>query len=278
MTEEEIKLIRDRTVKDESVIPLEAIHLFNTNRDVDSFNNSKIISLPGDLVTVIAKTSFKKLDGNPQHIINGLMNDYNKCYIKNGLIGELLLKIGARYRILFNMDVKDGIVNGTNGYLRHISYNEKKLPILIWLECNSSRAGAMKRKPFIDYMKKNKIDLNLVPIEMVTKAMKLSNSDLSYVVNHTAYRTQFPVLPCEGITVHRAQGKTLPGVAAHCDAQTSSRGTNYPYTLLSRCDYEQLYIVGKFYPPTTRKTSSIKEMERLRKENPLQLSFYDFFL
>lgn len=276
MTQDDIKLIRERTVKDESVIPLEAIHLFNTNREVDSFNDSKILSLPGDLVTVNAKTSFKKLDGNPQHVINGLLKDYNKCYVKNGLIPELLLKIGVRYRILFNMDVKDGIVNGTNGYLRHISFNEKKLPLIIWLECESKRVGAIKRKPFIDYMKKNKIDLKLVPIQMVTKSMKLLNSQLSYVVNHTAYRTQFPVLPCEGITVHRAQGKTLPGVAAHCDAQTSSRGTNYPYTLLSRCDYEQLYIVGKFHPPTSSKNSSVKEMERLRKENPLQLSFYDF--
>ncbi|XP_055685465.1 uncharacterized protein LOC129791330 isoform X3 [Lutzomyia longipalpis] len=125
MTQEDIALIKSRTVKDPSEVPDEAIRLFYKRVNVDSFNERKIANFPGELYISTAKdkiienkaTSSKREKENLIHIQNRPPTD------TGGLVYELQLKLGIKYMIISNLDVEDGLVNGATGVLRHITFD-----------------------------------------------------------------------------------------------------------------------------------------------------------
>ena len=58
-----------------------------------------------------------------------------------GLCSELLLKIGIKYMIVINIDVEDGLVNGACGIIKHITFSDKNVPLIIWLEFDNDKIG-----------------------------------------------------------------------------------------------------------------------------------------
>ena len=58
-TDQDVKVLHEHTYKDESEIPVDTVHVFPFNREVDNYNNSMIESIPDASVTLTAidKTS-----------------------------------------------------------------------------------------------------------------------------------------------------------------------------------------------------------------------------
>ena len=280
MTEADLKLINERVFARDEDIPPDVIHLFYSNEEVRSYNAKKIYALGGEVYEVDATDEIKGDKVLPE-IKEMLLKDYLQDKIpSNNLKQKLLVKIGIRYMVLYNIDVSDGLVNGAFGILELITFSEKnnKEVLLMWLNFNNSRVGNVTKMPYIDYMKANNIPLNLVPIKKETLDMTCSKKGLlSNKVLHEAFRTQFPVTPCEALTIHKTQGLTLPNICLDLRKVTRGLVTNLKYVALSRCDFQGLYILGEFKCPTDNSSIGIiEEIERLRKEAPLELCFYNF--
>lgn len=90
---------------------------------------------------------------------------------------------------------------------------------------------------------------------------------------------QFPVVPCEALTIHKSQGQTYDKVCIDL-SRSKNLSKQLLYVALSRVTkLSGLYILGNFREPT--KSTKINEfcnneLKFLRTEMPLKLSFNNF--
>ena len=286
LTEDDIKLLNERVVKDESLIPKDAIRLFYTNLEVMRYNLRKIKEVKGTLHKVAAIDEIKTKCTN-EKIKRAILNEYvdkqisdaeYKSISSTNLRSSVPIKIGIKYMIIVNIDVSDGLVNGAFGKCENITFGKDGNVLILWLAFDNKKIGANMRMPYIEFMKANNIPLHLVPIIRLTHDMTANQNEMKktkYKIVHEAFRTQFPVTPCEALTIHKTQGLTIPKVAVNCE---NIKTADLLYVAISRCDYEGLYIIGEFKAPAQSKSTKnvIREIERLRIEAPLELSFYNF--
>lgn len=244
-TKEDRELFNTRVVKRnqiDSVVPKSCIRLFATNKAVDDYNAKCIAEQEGQLYTSIAVdkiTVNSKFD--EEHIETELEKYKSKPKKEtNGIMLSLPLKIGIRYMVIVNLNVSDGLCNGSTGILKHITFEEKsgeKVPKILWMDFKSEKIGKIARSKYIDFMKKNNIELNLTPIEKYTL---IDRNDSRQI-----YRIQYPLNPAEGVTVHKIQGATEKEM---CVDLSSGRppSRNLLYVALSRVtSLDGLYIINK---------------------------------
>lgn len=120
MTAGHKNLFEKRIASDESVVPSNAIFLFYRNENVNAFNmkninditsnkNMKYIAAANDEISHTAKDIRKNFD--EKKAIQSFKNlPYNKA---NGLPNELIIKKDIRYMMTRNLNVADGLCNGS---------------------------------------------------------------------------------------------------------------------------------------------------------------------
>lgn len=117
LTEDDKKLIQSREVLDDQV-PENAIRLFSDNASVDKYNDTKISNMSDKgYVSEARNTILSKI---PDKVKNSVLQFLSKKQASelNGLPHVLRLKIGIKYMMTCNIDVKDGLVNGSFGTLK----------------------------------------------------------------------------------------------------------------------------------------------------------------
>uniref|UniRef100_A0A6P7H8C5 ATP-dependent DNA helicase n=1 Tax=Diabrotica virgifera virgifera TaxID=50390 RepID=A0A6P7H8C5_DIAVI len=121
MTNSDIKLIKSRKIN-EIDVPENAIRLFDKNVDVNDYNQQRIENYPGNDYNSIAKDKIvgKASDYVKNKVLNGLIN--KKLSETGGYPYKLSIKKGIKYMITNNIDVEDGLVNGSTGCLKHILF------------------------------------------------------------------------------------------------------------------------------------------------------------
>jgi len=282
MTDEDVALINKRAVKSEKEVPEGTPHFYPTNNEVDSYNAKRIYAHQGTLYESNAIDLIKGNKLTPK-IKSDLLSDYlQKDVVSMNIKSTVLIKIDIKYMITFNINVPDGLVNGANGALEQITLDPRnnKEVIILWINFNNSKVGNIQRMPYIDYMKRNHIPLHLVPIKKITLDITATRKNLlTHKVSHEAFRTQFPITPCEAMTIHKSQGQTFQ--RAFIDFTSPYKmTTELKYVALSRCDYDGLYILGEFKKPSVdaaRSAIRVKtELKRLANEAPPKLSFHNF--
>lgn len=270
MTDADIKLIRSREVTEDNVSP-DAIRLYADNASVREYNDLKISSVSGNEYTVLASDAVigKVSDNVKNKVLNGLQS--KPINETGGYPTELRLKIGIKYMITANIDVEDGLVNGSCGVLKHISFCDGN-PTKVWLDFNSKKVGNKARNQYKNYMETEKISNSLTPILKALHVVNLSKN-CEYQVN----RKQFPLTPAEALTIHKGQGQTYQNICI--DFTRSTRITRQMlYVALSRVTkLSGLHILGKFKVPSPPKANdaTICEINRLRTEMLLHMPFYN---
>lgn len=194
-----------------------AIHLFATNKEVDDYNNRILSAMKteGSVVRAI-------------DIVSGAPNNVAKrkalTLVKSlptvqtyGLPKLLIIKIAARFMITINLNTSDGLVNGTTGILRAIDFgtnknNGERRPLRLWMDFNNKNIGKSARNSFKSPNRRNLgfIINQWTPLELITYTIKRWKSS-----NLIVRQTQFPIIPAEGITIHKSQGATMEKVVVH---------------------------------------------------------------
>ena len=242
-TEEDLSILESRIITLPKELRDKAIHLFFTNLEVNEHNESMLNSLEKKVYEIFANLLAPK--GYVPKTTNGLID-------KTQFAEKLRLKKSARVMIIANVDIKDGIVNGSLGtvidFVKTKSKNEKGEIIesvrSIIVVFDDPDTG-------LDLMNDNQWDEN-VKKHYGQRGVPIFRSNLTYQVPYrknckehgsTCQVKQFPLKLAWASTGHKVQGITIKkgtNVVIH-GHQTIPDGMYY--LMLSRAEaLNQIYI------------------------------------
>jgi hypothetical protein len=264
LSDEQIKLFDSRIIASVDDAPQEAIVLYSTNEMVDQYNVRKIRKMPGEL-----------FEQKAEHITNGNESDKRIAQSAQTFITKLpknqtenlpaliLLKLNVKYMIINNVDLYDGLVNGTCGTLKKFELDSSgKYATRLWFDYYDPEIGRMVRSK---EMKCAEIDKGWTPMTRAEATIKISKA-----APWSITRKQFQITECEALTIHKSQGQTYQAVALNIIQKNLNRASLY--VALSRITaLKDLYLFGaksivegqKFL--TYSKSQKKKEIERIKK-------------
>ncbi|CAJ1085629.1 uncharacterized protein LOC117832690 isoform X2 [Xyrichtys novacula] len=180
------RALLSQRVTEPQLCPSDVLHIFATNKQVAAHNSATLSQHHSDITTIDAddfkkdpQTGHMKRQGAPCH---GSRND---------LPDTLDVAVGARVMLIRNIDVSQGLVNGsfaTIGRLISSENNGSALVTMLGLTMDDETAGRSYR---------TRGD-NLVYIERSEEALK----------QRGVVRRQFPVKLAFACTIHKVQGMT----------------------------------------------------------------------
>jgi exonuclease III len=263
--EEHRRLFNSCIVGDRLSIAKDSLYLFTANNSVDDHNIQTIRSKEGDLITQRAS-----------HEIKGSVNDREKKSIEeylskhkqdqaSGLPYEIMLKVQCKYQITINMNVPDGLTNGTAGTLMKISFDKTTMqPEILWFDFGDEEIGDEQRQRFKSKNKNNLIVRDVdcdkwTPIYKETCTMKREKDN-----RWSAVRSQFPVIEAEAVTIYKSQGLTYGKIAI--DLSQNPLTIALLYVAMSRATTKSnLMLYGR--DEFTSHPYNMKKARELRKNN-----------
>lgn len=281
LNQEEIRMF-DSRIRPKMYIPTDAIYLFFTRFNVGKVNEEIMVTKrkqaellfnqTGDLnyleksfifqnkIRYEREGTLKTKDVKAIEATIQVARE-NLTGRKKPLLAQTVdLQIGIKYMIQNNIDTNDGLANGTCGLLCQIDKidvptidedtNELEITTFakdIWLDFYDPEIGELKRKQYpIRYANDNRI---LTPISTIKQTVR-HNIEQSWFVN----AHQFPIEPCEAMTIHKAQGATIQTLAIDIEKKNISQKALL-YVALSRCRT----IEGLFLFSTTGRKSIVQD-------------------
>ncbi|XP_029987916.1 uncharacterized protein LOC115417874 [Sphaeramia orbicularis] len=179
-----------QAVTDGKDCPAETLHIFATNKQVDSHNAATVAAVLEDDVDIVAEDYRKDVTTGtkvPVHKVKGTKRD---------LPDSILAAQGARVMLIRNLNVEDGLVNGTFGTISNIvtERHEPRTVRLLGLQLDNPTAGQTLRKKLLGPSD------NLAYIE---------RSEESIGNKGGVVRRQFPIKLAFACTAHKVQGMTV---------------------------------------------------------------------
>ncbi|CAG2195137.1 unnamed protein product [Mytilus edulis] len=169
-------------------VPLDSLHIFATNKEIDSHNSKMIDKVCEETETIMAQD----YDRNPQTgelILRPAPYDSTHDYLP----AQLLIGPNARVMLTRNIDITIGLVNGVIGTVISILPGQKgsSLPHAIKVLFDNENIG---RKPITSSHSTEHIPIDITPIEESLRK--------------NAVRYQFPLQLAWACTTHKVQGIT----------------------------------------------------------------------
>ena len=212
-----------------------------------------------------AKTEIKAID-----IIVGDISDDMKRKFENkipkdpsktmGLYLIVSITTKGKYDLTTNIDVSDGLTNGTECIIEKIDYRieNSHRPSIIWVSFPSDDIGKKQRKEY-SHLYKIHINKHWTPILEVTKQFSITKKSQVQILRH-----QFPLRPAGAKTIHRCQGDTLNEVVVDFPSSTME---HMHYVGLSRVRNISSLNIVNLNENKIKVSEKVKnEMNRLRKD------------
>jgi ATP-dependent DNA helicase PIF1 len=207
LTDEHLAILRTRKGLDWKAEKIRPTLLFSRRADVDRINDANLKALAGPFRTYTPRFTTSKdfPEGlslkNPEVIISGEILDKNAPYQS-----ELVLAEGAQVMLIYNLDMEEGLVNGSRGIIT--GFADGDLPVVLFRN-NLKRVIARNPWPVPD-----------IP---------------------GLFREQIPLTLAYAHTIHKCQGSTLDSALIDIGPKTFEYGQ--AYVALSRVkSLESLYI------------------------------------
>ena len=204
LTEEDKDDLRKRVVdRNSSEYPRDAVHLFAEKEGMYKHNENIMNGIDGEEVDIpchdtIASANISQK--RARELISELPDDPEKTA---NMEKVLTVKVGMKYNISVNVNVEDGLANGTTGKVKFIEYKIEgsNRPSIIWMKFEDPRIGkATREKYFQRGFYNSNIQRDWTPIFEVER---------TFLYKFKMYqRIQFPLRPAAAKTVHKGQGIT----------------------------------------------------------------------
>lgn len=227
ITADDRKLLKTRVFPDSYCDKIDALELFGNNRQVDAKNKKELDKINSKLWTYHAVDSCSDKQVN-RSIISRVNN-------KNMMYKEILtVKTGCRVMLLKNLNVQEGIVNGSLGVV---------------LKADSSSVMV-------------KFDNGI--IKVIERDIQ-TYYDIEY--KSTFSRSQIPLNLAYACTIHKSQGLTLDKCILSLDSSNIYSGDfGKVYVALSRCrDLSGIYIRKITFKTIVSDQEVVEWYESLRK-------------
>ena len=243
-----------------------APHLFIENKFVDSFNKEFMQNLSTTKVEVASHDSViaDVPKANKERLLKSLPNDSSKTA---NLARSLVVATNMIYDITINLDVNDGIANGSSCIVKFIENRipQTTRPSIVWVLFNDLSIGSNTRQKY-KHLYHREIDPSWTPIFEVNR---------NFLYNYKSFqRTQFPLKPAAAKTVHKSQGCTVDKLVIDLSQTRTRKTPHIHYVAMSRVrKFENLQILNFNSDALTADERVKDEMKRLREEAPMKLCY-----
>jgi len=217
-TKQDIEILKSRMIENFKKEDYEdAIHIFPNKKDVDNYNKNKLDSIKS--LTFIIKSNDIYIDKNKNEQISNInIYDKNELYKKDydnifTCPKILNLKINCRVMLLINLNIEEGLVNGSVGIIKNfIEDDHGQIDKIEVYFTNSKKIYTIQRNNFI--YEDNDIQIS---------------------------RFQFPLILSYSNTIHKLQGSTVDKIVIDIGDKIFENAQTY--VALSRCkDINGLFI------------------------------------
>ncbi|KAL3967234.1 protocadherin Fat 1/2/3 [Sarotherodon galilaeus] len=244
------KALLTQAIHDIKDCPSNVLHIYATNKEVDKHNSATVTALHSDIINIQAE-DYRKDPRTGEMVLLAEMMKGNK----RDLPDNIQAAPGVRVMIIRNLDVEDGLVNGTFGTITNIvtaTQDGPKTVKLIGLMLDNQNSGQKFRRKI-----QGSSD-NLVYIEKCEECTSKKG----------VVRGQFPMKLAFACTAHKVQGMTMES-AVVCLKRVFEPGM--AYVALSRTtSLKGLYITDfeekKIYADPAI-TDALKNMRHASFEN-----------
>ena len=257
-TENDLNSLRSRVRPEGHADLTGAMFVSCTNKTVMKMNDVRLNELKTELFEVKARN------------IHPTIKHFKPKVDEKGTVGgtaflqNLKFKVGARVMLIHNLDVLDGLSNGSRGTLEAIEKDEKGYVVRLFIKFDELYQGEQKRSKNPALVKQYP---GCTPIERYLCQYSLAKK--STVASNTAQVFQFPITVCFAATTHKVQGATVvkPNKLV-VDLRTVFEDA-MAYVMLSRVeDINQLYIVGSLPESKLRASKKcLDELENLTRRS-----------
>ena len=240
---------------------LVCLHLFSTNKAAEDYNMICFNKCNSEKEQIVAVDTIVDVVSPDVKIL--VIAALNKQNVFGGVARSLDLAVGLTYETTQNINVQDGLFNGTSGILKFIQYMDGyEKPVALWFQFEEPLIGQTQRRIYSHY-RTLEISRLWTPIFAITRDFRLKDPKVSI------RRKQFPVHQSTGKTIHRAQGCTVPEICIQLSDFTHRNGF---YVACSRVPKIQNLHIVNFAPNQILTDKKVGlEMERLRCESTLNI-------
>ena len=187
-------------------------------------------------------------------------------------LDNLVLKIGARVSMTFNVNTTDDLVNGALGKVIGFEANEKQIIEAVIIKFDSEAAGREQRQKYSQYASKYANENGTPILRYDLEYQADSKSGKSFAFKPKVL--QFPLRLAWANTAHKMQGQTITAGSKLIVHWRSSFRDGMAYVMLGRCErLEDVYIVGSFNPKYIHcskdaliESQKIEEIDMQRRE------------
>jgi hypothetical protein len=267
LTEEDLTALQE-SVRPEGHPDLRgALVIGSTHAVVNKHNALCLKDLPGQLVTIEAVNSHINI---PNYKPKILPKFKNKGVVHDtALLQTLQVKVGSRVMLTDNLDVRDGLSNGSIGTLEAMRGSLGEAHVMMVRFDNRDSGREMQRL----HPELAKIHPGCTPIKK--QLQKYSTSRSKGVTSKGATVQQFPLILSFASTTHKIQGQTIESPRTCAVDLRSVFGPGQAYVMLGRIQsQQQLRIIGclpeeKIYCDNEAKSQLTSMKAKSLNNNPL---------
>ncbi|KAJ8048298.1 ATP-dependent DNA helicase PIF1 [Holothuria leucospilota] len=245
------------------------IHLYPTNALVDTHNSHIFKDSKKEKIIIQAVDT---IGGDyPATVKQDLKKRFPTVANKTaGLMLSLPVAVDSIYETVANIDVNDGITNGSSCIVKHIQYldiNNPK-PSIIWVQFDKETVGQITRAKYKKYFGPF-IDTSWTPIFAISRNFFITPRKIMVT------RQQFPLRPATAKTIHKSQGDTVHEIAVHMG---STKIEHAHYVAFSRVRTKKgLHIIHLNEKKITTSEKVKLEMKRIQQNSPMKLCYKPFY-
>lgn len=214
------------------------MNLYNTNDQVDKHNNDLFDHRTAHKYVIPAADM---IDTEVSTIPCGGPYEDTVCMARRftgGLESSLKLFDECTVMVTTNVNVKDGLVNGSCGTFKGVTTSRAGAVKVIWVHFPNTNVGLTKKAQSVALYRKAGIQATWTPLHRVQRKFDVSKEK---VLTHIV-RKQFPICPRGASTIHKTQGLTLTGGYVDFEGRTTA---GLCYVAFSRfIDVNSLQVVN----------------------------------
>ena len=214
----------------------DTLYLFGKNKPVDEMNTRRIFKIKGEEYRINARC------------FHSTMKNFKPPISKTGAISntpfqsKLIIKIGAKVMLTYNVNTADGLTNGSRGEILGIIKNDSGDIHKLIIKFENPAHGRLQRE------KDKEVSMKFsggTTIEKVSFVFSLSKSKKCKIA--TAKVVQFPIKLAFATTAHKIQGQTVKKPRKVVIDMRSVFQPAMAYVMMSRVEsIDQLYILEEF--------------------------------
>ena len=245
--------------------PYDITYIYPTNTLKNEHNKTAMEGLTGEMSVFKAVDKMSAKEGSAQAARDREQLIKMPTHQTSGLPHELKLKKGVPVEVTTNVDVNDGLCNGSDGHFR-ASTNGR-----LWVQFQAPTAGMTKRSQPLTKMlqQSNELAADWLPIETTCKDIYTKGSKRTL-----ATRKQYPVVLAFARTTHHSQGSIYEiGGVDMGGGEKPFHPPGIHYVSLARYTHLNKVWLHNFDVKDASVSSAVvKEMERMRQEATLQIT------